>query len=343
MVDINNYPTEEAKRSAMRHRAIGIGIQGLADLFCILSLPFYSDEAKLLNRTIAEHIYYYSLEMSCELAQRYGPYSTFKDSPFSQGLLQFDLWSSSSQSVPLSDRLDWTTLKTNIIKYGTRHSLLTAYMPTASTAQILGNNDCFEPYSSHIYNRKSLKGDFMIVNKHLVRDLMKEGLWNKEVCYNIMSNNGSIQHVTNIPQRIKDIYKTVWEIGIGHILEMARDRAYFIDQSQSMSMYITDGEDKNSRLTSSHINAWRLGLKTGIYYVRGRPAVNPIKFTIPVDNSLKDSDTVYEYISSTDSDNDLENSPSDLYEESVLYKRRTVPPSNGAICTFSEGCLSCQG
>lgn len=347
VVDINNYPTEEARRSAMRHRAIGIGIQGLADLFCILSLPFYSDEAKLLNRTIAEHIYYYSLEMSCELAQRYGPYSTFKDSPFSQGLLQFDLWSSSSQSVPLSDRLDWTTLKTNIIKYGTRHSLLTAYMPTASTAQILGNNDCFEPYSSHIYNRKSLKGDFMIVNKHLVRDLMKEGLWNKEVCYNIMSNNGSIQHVTNIPQRIKDIYKTVWEIGIGHILEMARDRAYFIDQSQSMSMYITDGEDKNSRLTSSHINAWRLGLKTGIYYVRGRPAVNPIKFTIPVSNSLKDSDTVYEYISSTDSDNDLENSPSDLYEESVLYKRITVPVSGsndeGGICTFSEGCLSCQG
>lgn len=349
IVDINNYPTPESKRSAERHRAIGIGIQGLADLFCILSVPFYSPEAKLLNRVIAEHIYYYSLHTSCELAQRYGPYSTFKGSPFSQGLLQFDLWSSSSQSVPLSNTLDWSSLKTNIMKYGTRHSLLTAYMPTASTAQILGNNDCFEPYSSHIYTRKTLKGDFMVVNKHLVRALMKEGLWNREVCYNIMTNNGTIQHVTNIPQHIKDVYKTVWEIGIGHILEMARDRSYFIDQSQSMSMYLTDGPDKNTRLTSSHINAWKLGLKTGIYYVRGRPAVHPIKFTIPLKStseSLTDStnSTVYEYISSTDdSDNDSNSVDDTVYEEQLYTRRSLQSVYEGSVCTLSEGCLSCQG
>lgn len=335
IVDINKYPTDEARKSAMRHRAIGIGIQGLADLFCMLSIPFYSDAAKLLNRVVAEHIYYYSLKTSCTLAKKCGPYSTFEGSPFSQGQLQFDLWTSST--VSLSKTLDWSGLKSDIVKYGTRHSLLTAYMPTASTAQILGNNDCFEPYSSNIYNRKSLKGDFMIVNKHLVRDLMEEGLWNREVCHNIMSNNGSIQHVTNIPQRIKDIYKTVWEIGLGHILEMARDRSYFIDQSQSMSIYITDGDNKNSRLTSSHINAWKLGLKTGVYYVRGRPAVNPTKFTIPINLS---TNNVYEYVSSTDSDNDIENSPMDS-DETILY--RTDIPLEGGICTFSEGCLSCQG
>lgn len=340
IVDINNYPTEEARRSATRHRAIGIGIQGLADLFCKLSLPFYSDEAKLINRVVAEHIYYHSLKASCELAQRFEPYSTFGGSPFSQGLLQFDLWTEST--VQLSHSLDWTALKADIVKYGTRHSLLTAYMPTASTAQILGNNDCFEPYSSHIYNRKSLKGDFLVVNKYLVRDLMRLGLWNRDVCYNIMSNNGSIQHVTNIPQRIKDIYKTVWEIGIGHILEMARDRAYFIDQSQSMSMYITDGDKKNTRLTSSHVNAWKLGLKTGIYYVRGRPAVNPVKFTIPVSSSLyrNSNSTVYEYISSSDSE--------ELTDEHQLSSTpekytRTIFDYEGPVCTMQEGCLSCQG
>lgn len=274
IVDINNYPLDEAKRSADKHRAIGIGIQGLSDVFCKLSLPFDSEDAMKLNRLFAEHIYYYSLEKSIELAEKYGEYESFKGSQFSKGILQFDYDKSSVLT------LDWDKLKRNMMKYGVRNSLLTAYMPTASTSQILGNNEGFEPYSSNLYNRKTLSGDFTVINKHLVRDLTKLGMWNKDIYENIMLNNGSVQQINDIPEYIKKIYRTSWELPIGPQLLMARDRGHFIDQSQSMSLYFPDSEDKNDRLTSSLINGWKLGLKTGIYYVRTRPAVHPIKFTV---------------------------------------------------------------
>lgn len=274
IVDINNYPVSESKTSADRHRAIGIGIQGLSDVFCILSLPFDSPEASLLNRLFAEHIYYYSLEKSIELAREHGPYDTFEGSEFSKGILQFDY----TKEVELT--LDWDRIRLDILKYGIRNSLLTAYMPTASTSQILGNNEGFEPYSSNLYNRKALSGDYAVINKHLVRDLMKIGKWSRRTYENIMSNNGSVQHIEDIPESLKRIYRTTWELPIGPQLMMARDRGLFIDQSQSMSLYFTDDESKNDKLTSALINGWKLGLKTGIYYVRTRPAVHPNKITI---------------------------------------------------------------
>jgi len=256
IIDRNFYPIEEAKRSNMRHRPIGIGVQGLADAFQLLRIPFDSPEAKQLNKDIFETIYYGACKASCELAERDGSYSTYEGSPASQGKLQFDLW-----DVTPSNRWDWTSLKAKIAQHGMRNSLLVAPMPTASTAQILGNNESTEPFTSNMYNRRVLAGEFTVVNKHLLRELTAKGLWTQSVRNRIIADNGSIQNVSEIPQDIRDIYKTVWEIPQRSILDMAADRAPYICQSQSLNIHIADPDSK--KLTSMHFYAWKCGLKTG--------------------------------------------------------------------------------
>ncbi|MCS7017886.1 MAG: ribonucleoside-diphosphate reductase subunit alpha [Cytophagales bacterium] len=274
IIDINYYPVEEARRSNLRHRPIGIGVQGLADVFIMLRMPFDSEEARGLNKDIFETIYYAAVEASVELAQQYGPYETYQGSPMSQGLFQFDLWG----VKPTSNRWDWETLRAKVLQHGIRNSLLVAPMPTASTSQILGNNECFEPYTSNIYTRRVLSGEFIVVNKHLMKDLIRLGLWNETMKNMIIQANGSIQQIPGIPQNLKDIYRTVWEISQKSIIEMAADRGPFICQSQSLNIHIQD--PNFGKLTSMHFYAWKKGLKTGMYYLRTRPAADAIKFTV---------------------------------------------------------------
>lgn len=282
IIDRNFYPIEEAKTSNLRHRPIGIGVQGLADAFQLLRIPFDSDEAKQLNRDIFETIYYGACKASCELAERDGPYQTYEGSPASQGKLQFDLW-----NVTPSDRWDWASLKAKIAQHGMRNSLLVAPMPTASTAQILGNNESTEPFTSNMYNRRVLAGEFTVVNKHLLRELTSKGLWTESVRNRIIADNGSIQNVKEIPKEIRDIYKTVWEIPQRSILDMAADRSPFICQSQSLNVHIADPDSK--KLTSMHFYAWKKGLKTGMYYLRTRPKADAIKFTVDVEKLAEDT------------------------------------------------------
>ena len=276
VIDQNYYPIEEAENSNMRHRPVGIGIQGLADAFILLRLPFTSDEAKQLNMEIFETIYYAALTSSMEIAAVNGPYSTYKGSPISQGEFQFNMWNVSEDD--LSGRWDWKKLRSSIQENGVRNSLLVAPMPTASTSQILGNNEAFEPYTSNIYTRRVLSGEFIVVNKHLLEDLVELGLWNNEMKEEIMRANGSIQHVESIPQDLKELYKTVWEMSMKDIIDMARQRGYFIDQSQSLNLFMQD--PNFSKLTSMHFYAWKSGLKTGMYYLRTKSAVNAIQFTV---------------------------------------------------------------
>lgn len=273
IIDVNYYPVEEAKRSNFRHRPIGIGVQGLADTFILLRMPFDSDEAKELNKQIFETIYYGAMTASMELAKKDGPYETFKGSPVSKGIFQFDMW-----GVKPSDKWDWNTLKEEVKKHGVRNSLLLAPMPTASTSQILGNNECFEPYTSNIYTRRVLSGEFIVVNKYLLKDLVELGFWNNELKNKIISHNGSIQNIEEIPQDIKDLYKTVWEIKQRTLIDMAADRGAFICQSQSLNLFLQDVDF--SKLTSMHFYGWKQGLKTGMYYLRTKAAVDAIKFTV---------------------------------------------------------------
>ncbi|MCC6571596.1 MAG: ribonucleoside-diphosphate reductase subunit alpha [Chitinophagales bacterium] len=273
VIDINFYPVEEARNSNMRHRPVGLGVQGLADAFMMLRHPFDSEEARILNKNIFETIYYAALCASKDMAKVEGPYETFQGSPISQGIFQFDMW-----NVTPSDRWDWETLRKEIMEHGVRNSLLVAPMPTASTSQILGNNECFEPYTSNIYTRRVLSGQFMVVNKHLLKDLIDQGLWSEEMKNAIIANNGSIQSIEGIPQETKDLYKTAWEIKQRAIIDMAADRGAFIDQSQSLNLFMESPNYK--KLTSAHFYAWEKGLKTGMYYLRSRPAVDPIKFTV---------------------------------------------------------------
>lgn len=311
IIDRNYYPIEEARKyvcsygwlvgcffvdyvwipcrltffsccsSNLRHRPIGIGVQGLADAFQMLRLPFDSPKARQLNKDIFETIYYGAACASCELAEIDGPYSTFEGSPASQGQLQFDLW-----GVTPSDRWDWAALKERIAQHGLRNSLLLAPMPTASTAQILGNNESTEPFTSNMYNRRVLAGEFTVVNKHLLRELTARGLWNEDVRNRIIADNGSIQNVKSIPESIREVYKTVWEIPQRSILDMAADRAPFICQSQSLNVHLAEPDSK--KLTSMHFYAWKKGLKTGMYYLRTRPKADAIKFT--VDQELINAD-----------------------------------------------------
>ncbi|OLL22122.1 Ribonucleoside-diphosphate reductase large chain [Neolecta irregularis DAH-3] len=273
IIDVNYYPVEEARRSNMRHRPIGVGVQGLADAFMALRMPFDSAEAKQLNIQIFETIYHGACEASCELAQEEGPYETYQGSPASQGLLQYDLW----DQTP-TDLWDWATLKLQIAQHGLRNSLLVAPMPTASTSQILGFNECFEPYTSNIYSRRVLAGDFQIVNPWLLKDLVEHGLWSDHMKNRIISENGSIQNVPNIPDELKALYKTVWELSQKTIIDMAADRGAFIDQSQSLNIHIKN--PSFGKLTSMHFYGWKKGLKTGMYYLRTMAASEAIKFTV---------------------------------------------------------------
>ena len=273
IIDENYYPVEEARNSNLRHRPIGLGVQGLADAFIMMGFPFESEEARALNREVFETIYYASMTASKDLSKEFGPYETYAGSPVSKGVFQFDMW-----GVTPTGRWEWDLLKEEVIKHGVRNSLLLAPMPTASTAQILGNNECFEPYTSNIYTRRVLSGEFIIVNKHLLKDLVREGLWNKDMRQKIMNANGSIQNINEIPQHLKDLYKTAWEISQKAIIDQAADRGAYICQSQSLNIFM---ENANfGKLTSMHFYGWEKGLKTGMYYLRTKAATDAIKFTV---------------------------------------------------------------
>ena len=301
IIDQNYYPIEEARRSNLRHRPIGLGIQGLADAFILLRLPFESDLAKLLNKNIFETIYFAAMTASKDLAKEQGPYETFPGSPLSKGLFQFDLW-----NVRPGDRWDWEGLRKEVMHHGVRNSLLVAPMPTASTSQILGNNECFEPYTSNIYTRRVLSGEFVIVNKHLLKDLVQLGIWNPVMKNKIIAANGSIQQIDEIPGSIRELYKTVWEIKQRNLIDMAADRGAYICQSQSLNLFVDN--PTAGKLTSMHFYAWKKGLKTGMYYLRTQAASRAVQFTVE-----KQGSTAMEPV---------------------------VP--QGAACSMEEGCVTCS-
>ncbi|CAD0003519.1 ribonucleoside-diphosphate reductase subunit alpha [Flavobacterium salmonis] len=276
VIDRNYYPVKEAENSNLRHRPVGLGVQGLADAFIMLRMPFTSDEAKKLNQEIFETLYFAAVTASMEMAKEEGPYSTFEGSPMSKGEFQYNMWGMKDEE--LSGRWDWASLRKEVVEHGVRNSLLVAPMPTASTSQILGNNEAFEPYTSNIYTRRVLSGEFIVVNKHLLHDLVERGLWNETLKQEIMRHNGSVQNIDVIPQDLKELYKTVWEMSMKDIIDMSRQRGYFIDQSQSLNLFMQDAN--YSKLTSMHFYAWQSGLKTGMYYLRTKSAVDAIKFTL---------------------------------------------------------------
>jgi ribonucleoside-diphosphate reductase alpha subunit len=294
VINVNYYPTEKTRKSNMRHRPIGLGVQGLADVFIQMGYPFYSEEAKELNRAIFETIYHAAVEQSIELAKTEGPYETFSGSPASKGELQFDMW-----SITPSNKYDWTKIREDLQKYGMRNSLLVAPMPTASTSQILGFNECIEPITSNIYSRRTLAGEFIMANKYLMADLIKLDLWNEKIKNNIIANNGSVQHIEAIPQEIRDKYKTVWEISMRDLIDMAADRGAFICQSQSLNLWLED--PTYNSLTSMHFYSWKKGLKTGIYYLRRRAKHQAQQFTIEPENKttgkIEEEHDICEYCS----------------------------------------------
>lgn len=321
IIDYNYYPVEEARYSNLRHRPIGLGIQGLADAFILLRLPFESDLAKMLNKNIFETIYFAALTASKDLAKEQGAYETFKGSPLSQGIFQFDMW-----GVPASDRHDWELLRKEVMEHGVRNSLLVAPMPTASTSQILGNNECFEPYTSNIYTRRVLSGEFIIVNKHLLKDLVALGLWNNEMKNAIIAANGSIQHINNIPADIKELYKTVWEIKQRNLIDMAADRGAYICQSQSLNLFVDS--PTMAKLTSMHFYAWKQGLKTGMYYLRTQAATQAVQFTV----EKQGSNDIIPVIPHVDADaTPATNNLDDITTE-----------FNAPSCSMEDGCVTCS-
>ena len=356
IVDCNMYSIESARLSAERHRAIGVGVQGLANVFFKLRLPFTSDEAKELNRRIFERIYFEALSESVELAKINGPYSTYEGSPISRGILQQDMWEGNY------DTLDWSTLRANIAKYGVRNSLLTAPMPTASTSQILDNVDCFEPIHANIYNRKTISGDCLNINKYLVRDLLDLGLWNESMRDKIIRHDGSIQLIEEIPKNIRDIYKTAWELKARDMIDMSADRGRYIDQSQSFTIFVPHHAENDIMrfLTSVHFHSWKKGCKTGMYYLRSQPGANPTKVTISVEEetspvAIKDNTSMsMESSSDEDSGSSIsysEEDPSDVSDIDQLYgplndycnPKRDILWSD-RICTIDNPeCESCQG
>jgi len=288
VIDRNYYPVKEAENSNFRHRPIGLGVQGLADAFIELRLPFTSEKAKELNQEIFETLYFAALKASVEESKKDGPYKTYKGSPISNGEFQHNMWGIKDEE--LSGRWDWSKLRKDVLKHGVRNSLLVAPMPTASTSQILGNNECFEPYTSNLYTRRVLSGEFIIVNKHLLKDLVDLGLWNEDMKQELMRSNGSIQDIKQIPDELKELYKTVWEMSMKDIIDMARHRGYFIDQSQSLNLFMEGAT--MSKLTSMHFYAWKSGLKTGMYYLRTKSAVDAIKFTLEKKEKAEVEETV---------------------------------------------------
>jgi ribonucleoside-diphosphate reductase alpha chain len=313
IIDNNYYPVKEAEYSNLRHRPIGLGVQGLADAFIQLRLPFESDEAKQLNIDIFETIYFASMTASKDLAIKEGAYETFKGSPLSKGQFQFDLWG----VKPTSGRWDWENLRLDVMNHGVRNSLLVAPMPTASTSQILGNNECFEPYTSNIYTRRVLSGEFIIVNKYLLRDLVNRGLWDNNMKDKIITANGSIQDIAEIPQEIKDLYKTVWEIKMRNIIDMAADRGAYICQSQSLNLFINS--PNASKLTSMHFYAWKKGLKTGMYYLRTQAASQAVKFTVENQGGKNMEPVIPEVVDQISDE---------------------IPA--GPSCSMEEGCVTCS-
>ncbi|MEO8796043.1 MAG: ribonucleoside-diphosphate reductase subunit alpha, partial [Daejeonella sp.] len=309
IIDHNYYPIVEAKNSNLRHRPIGLGVQGLADTFIQLRYPFESEEARRLNIEIFETIYFAAMTASKDLAIKEGAYETFAGSPLSKGKFQFDLWN----VQPDSGRWNWEDLRLDVVKHGVRNSLLVAPMPTASTSQILGNNECFEPYTSNIYTRRVLSGEFVVVNKFLLRDLVNLGLWNNDMKNQIISANGSVADIPEIPSDIKELYKTVWEIKMRSLIDMAADRGAYICQSQSLNLFVSS--PNASKLTSMHFYAWKKGLKTGMYYLRTQAASQAIKFTV-------------------------ENQAGKNMEPVIPQVDEEV---QGMVCSMEEGCISCSG
>jgi len=312
IIDHNYYPIEEARKSNLRHRPIGLGVQGLADVFILLRLPFESELAKMLNKNIFETIYFAAMTASKDMAKEQGAYETFAGSPLSKGQFQFDLW-----NVQPSDRYDWNALREEVMQHGVRNSLLVAPMPTASTSQILGNNECFEPYTSNIYVRRVLSGEFIIVNKHLLKDLVQLGLWNDTMKNKIIAANGSIQQINEIPEEIKALYKTVWEIKQRHLIDMAADRGAYICQSQSLNLFVDN--PTVAKLTSMHFYSWKKGLKTGMYYLRTQAAAQAVQFTVEKQGSRQ--------------------------MEPVVPKSAEAAESellNGGTCSMEDGCVTCS-
>lgn len=338
VIDVNYYPIPEAKNSNMRHRPIGIGVQGLADAFILMGFAFDSPEARKLNKEIFETIYYAALTESCAIAERDGHYQSFPGSPASKGELQYDMW-----GVEPSDRWNWTELKAKIGKHGLRNSLLLAPMPTASTSQILGNNECIEPYTSNIYTRRTLSGEYIVVNKHLLNDLIRLGMWDEEMKEALIVSNGSVQHIVGLPQELKERYKTVWEISQKAIIDMAADRGAFICQSQSLNLFVENAT--MGKLSSMHFYAWQKGLKTGMYYLRSKAAVDPIKFTLSDKHQRKyvRKDTM----DAADLPVEVQK-PNASYESNVTTKLDDINPmmdvsATGPVCTMEEGCIMCSG
>lgn len=337
IIDVNYYPIEEARNSNMRHRPIGIGVQGLADAFIAMRFPFESDEAKQLNKEIHETIYYAALTASKDLAIKEGPYSTFTGSPVSQGILQFDMW-----NVKPGDRWEWGVLRDEVKKHGVRNSLLLAPMPTASTSQILGNNECFEPYTSNIYSRRVLSGEFIVVNKHLLMDLVRLGLWNNDMKNRIIAANGSVQNIPEIPQEIKDLYKTVWEIKQRTLIDMAADRGAYICQSQSLNLFIA--EPNFAKLTSMHFYAWEKGLKTGMYYLRTKPAASAIKFTVDKQYEMTPHTAGAEVVMTTTTATTASITSTPVQNDvSTHYVNPDADAGDQISCSLDnpEGCLMC--
>jgi ribonucleoside-diphosphate reductase alpha chain len=321
IIDNNYYPVEEARTSNLRHRPIGLGVQGLADAFILLRLPFESDLAKILNKNIFETIYFAAMTASKDLAKEHGAYQTFKGSPLSKGIFQFDMW-----NVQPTDRWDWESLRKEVMEVGVRNSLLVAPMPTASTSQILGNNECFEPYTSNIYSRRVLSGEFIIVNKHLLKDLVNLGLWNNDMKNKIIANNGSVQNIKEIPAHIKELYKTVWEIKQRNLIDMAADRGAYICQSQSLNLFVDT--PTVARLTSMHFYAWKQGLKTGMYYLRTQAATQAVQFTIEKQGSNEMEPVIPK----------PEEAAKDVPNIDEITTDFQAPS-----CSMEDGCISCSG
>jgi ribonucleoside-diphosphate reductase alpha chain len=333
VIDVNFYPTPETYRSNMRHRPIGIGIQGLADLFAVMGISFTSQEAKKVNSEVFETIYFAAMTASKDLAKKNGAYETFAGSPLSQGKFQFNLWQVNDDE--LSGRWDWAKLRKDVMKYGAKNSLLIAPMPTASTAQIMGNNEAFEPFTSNIYTRRTLSGEFIIINKHLVKDLISLGLWNEDMKNMIIINKGSVQNIPNIPDDIKEIYKTVWEIKQKDLIEMSADRGKFICQSQSLNLFI---ENVNAaKLTAAHFHSWRQGLKTGMYYLRTKAAVDALS-GLGIDTSKYK--TVKEETPTTETKNEV---PAQQFKINEDLKALAEQTMNNLSCSLDnpDDCLAC--
>ncbi len=357
IIDNNYYPVVEAETSNMRHRPIGLGVQGLADAFILLRLPFESEMAKVLNKNIFETIYFAAMTASKDLAKVEGAYQTFQGSPLSKGIFQFDMW-----GVQPTDRHDWETLRKEVMEHGARNSLLVAPMPTASTSQILGNNECFEPYTSNIYTRRVLSGEFVIVNKHLLKDLVNLGLWNNDMKNKIIAANGSVQGINEIPSDLKELYKTVWEIKQRNLIDMAADRGAYICQSQSLNLFVDNATA--SKLTSMHFYAWKKGLKTGMYYLRTQAATQAVQFTVEKQGSEEMAPVIphTEVVDATPAAPvpQAPQAPQAPQSPHAVYGAATVAPQaaaaapqgndldsiettfTGATCTMEEGCITCS-